>query len=86
MQNGARWCRKEGSAQEVNEEAVTRSWMHTKVKGQCHGHGTCHLKVYKKNFLWVFLSKRERYWPWLENPKSVSLVFLVINLMKDLIS
>ena len=27
------------------------------------GHGTSHLKIYKKNFSWVFLSKRERFCP-----------------------
>ena len=60
--------------------------MHTRVKGLCHGHGTCQLKVYKKNFLWFFLSKRERFWPWLEEPIFVSLLFFVIDLMKDIIS
>lgn len=55
------------------------------MKGSSHGHGTCHLKVYK-NFLRVFLSKRERFWAWLEQPKFVSLVFLVIDLMKDITS
>ena len=65
---------------EEKDQLVTRSWSHTKVKGLCHGHGTCHLKVYKKNFSW------ERFWPWLEEPKFVSLVFLIIDLMKDIIS
>ena len=27
--------------------------------------------LYKRNFLWVFLSKRERFWPW----KKANLVF-----------
>ena len=57
--------------EESLEETVTRSWKHTRVKVSCHGHGTCHLKVYKKNLLWVFLSKKERFWPWLEEPKFV---------------
>ena len=45
------------------------------VKGLGHGNGTCKLRIYKKNYFRVFLSKKERFWPWLEEPKFVSLVF-----------
>ena len=48
---------------EEHNKSVTRSWKHKKVKGLCHGHGTCHLNIYKKNSLRVLLSKRERFCP-----------------------
>ena len=76
-----RW-RKEG----VIKGAFSRSWKHIKVKGLSHDHGTCHLKAYKKNFFWVFPYERERFWPWHEEAKLVSFLFLVIDLMKDIIS
>ena len=64
---------------------MTRSWRHTGVKGLGHGNGTCQLKIYKKNYLLVFLSKRERFWPWLEEPKSCVSCVLINDLMKDII-
>ena len=45
------------------------------MKGLILARGNFHLKVYKKNYLWVFLSKREMFWPWLEEPTFVSPVF-----------
>lgn len=67
------------------ERVVTKSWRHIGIKGMCHGHGTCQLKIYKKNYYWVFLYKRERFWPWLESLNFVSLVHLIIDLMKNII-
>ena len=41
--------------------------------------------LYKKNLEWVFLSKSERFWPWLASLTIVSLVYLIIDLMKNII-
>jgi len=67
------------------ERVVTWSWRHIGVKGLCHGHGTYQLKVYKNNYFQVFLSKRERFWPWIESLNVVSLMHLIIDLMKNII-
>lgn len=47
----------------LERSLVTWSWEDSSVKGFCHGLGIRQLKIYKKNFVWVFLSTSERFWP-----------------------
>lgn len=56
---------------------MTCSWENSRAKGLCHDLGVRQLKIYKKNFVWVLLSKIERFWPWLTSLHIVSLVSLL---------
>ena len=64
LQISVNWCKNEGPALEADKGEVTRFLdAYIQVKGLSLGHSTCHLKIYKKNSLRVFLSKREKFCP-----------------------
>ena len=52
-------------------------------QGLSLGHGTCHLKIYKKNSFRVFLSKGKRLFPGSRSLISGDSCILIIDLMKD---
>lgn len=69
MQQWSQWCSSNvfsGADDDLNSGRA-KDWGLGLREADCvkgHGLGIRQWNLYKKNFAWVFLSKRERFWPW----------------------